>query len=358
MLAQFQSLYPEGSIISELIQIHHNKYIVRVNVQIKGVTRVTGMAAAETIEMAEDRARERALMVLKKASLQETSSQDNSANLSLQGQGVQVQSHRFDTTETLDQLSVKQVTAKQEGTTETAKTVNQSSAQEESIAKAPIPKEAVARFESIHSDSQLTTTATGTNTAQAKEESNTAIPVSSHPSSRFTVNSNIPPQEIKQSKQINQSDFDSQGVTNNSQFQFDSPLGDDGTGSSENQADINQLPLMSSTNVQSFMSPSHLPPEEEQEVTASIKKKPTKTSKKKTEPKDSTSTQPKSLLDPIAEIDVEMRRLGWTREQGREHLIQTYGKRARSLLTDEQLLEFLEYLKSQPTPLDPLDPGF
>ena len=64
MLAQFQSLYPTGSLTTELLEIHHGKYIVRSNVQIEGVTRATGMAAADTIEEAEDRSRARALMVL------------------------------------------------------------------------------------------------------------------------------------------------------------------------------------------------------------------------------------------------------------------------------------------------------
>ncbi|MBN3897346.1 MAG: hypothetical protein HWQ41_19320 [Nostoc sp. NOS(2021)] len=46
--------------------------------------------------------------------------------------------------------------------------------------------------------------------------------------------------------------------------------------------------------------------------------------------------------------DAEMQRLSWTTEQGREHLIKTYGKRGRSLLTEEELVDFLNYLKSQP----------
>ncbi|WP_414572058.1 hypothetical protein [Nostoc sp. CCY 9925] len=35
-------------------------------------------------------------------------------------------------------------------------------------------------------------------------------------------------------------------------------------------------------------------------------------------------------------IDFEMQRLGWTTDQGREHLIKTYGKRSRSLLTNKK----------------------
>jgi hypothetical protein len=66
------------------------------------------------------------------------------------------------------------------------------------------------------------------------------------------------------------------------------------------------------------------------------------------------------LSDVIAKTDVEMERLGWTPQQGREFLIQTYGKRGRTLLTEEELLDFLQHLQSNPTPppefleIDPL----
>ena len=75
-----------------------------------------------------------------------------------------------------------------------------------------------------------------------------------------------------------------------------------------------------------------------------------KTKRKKYEPID--------LSDVIAQTDVEMERLGWTPQQGREYLIQTYGKRGRTLLTEEELLDFLQHLESIPTPgfseVDPL----
>ncbi|MHC5935380.1 hypothetical protein [Nostoc sp.] len=51
----------------------------------------------------------------------------------------------------------------------------------------------------------------------------------------------------------------------------------------------------------------------------------------------------------IAQIDVEMQRLGWTMEQRREHLKKNYEKRSLTLLTEVELLDFLQYLASQPT---------
>lgn len=63
--------------------------------------------------------------------------------------------------------------------------------------------------------------------------------------------------------------------------------------------------------------------------------------------------EPVNFSEVIFQTDVEMQRLGWTPEQGREHLKKNYGKRGRTLLTEEELLDFFQYLASQPTP--PLD---
>ncbi len=60
-------------------------------------------------------------------------------------------------------------------------------------------------------------------------------------------------------------------------------------------------------------------------------------------------TEVVDYAEVVATIDSEMTRLGWDRERGERHLIEQYGLRSRIKLSDEQLLEFLEYLKSQPT---------
>ena len=49
----------------------------------------------------------------------------------------------------------------------------------------------------------------------------------------------------------------------------------------------------------------------------------------------------------IDETTIEMKRLSWTQEQGRKYLLETYGKKSRHLLSDEELIEFLEHLKAQ-----------
>ncbi|MBD2449452.1 hypothetical protein H6G76_20255 [Nostoc sp. FACHB-152] len=58
------------------------------------------------------------------------------------------------------------------------------------------------------------------------------------------------------------------------------------------------------------------------------------------------------LAKVLPKTDAQMQRLGLSVEWGRNYLIKTYGKRSRVLLTEEELLDFLHYLESQPTPID------
>lgn len=57
---------------------------------------------------------------------------------------------------------------------------------------------------------------------------------------------------------------------------------------------------------------------------------------------------PRDLSYVIKGTNDQIRRLGWTVEQVKEHLLKTYGKRARTLLNEQELVSFLTYLKSQP----------
>jgi hypothetical protein len=68
------------------------------------------------------------------------------------------------------------------------------------------------------------------------------------------------------------------------------------------------------------------------------------------EPVSDVAMPPMDLSDVIAQTSVELKRLGWTEPQGRKHLQQTYNKRSRQQLTDDELLDFLKYLQTQPSP--------
>ena len=59
---------------------------------------------------------------------------------------------------------------------------------------------------------------------------------------------------------------------------------------------------------------------------------------------------PINLSDVIAQTDIELRRLGWSVEVGREYLGKTYNKRSRHELSEEELIQFLCHLEGLPAP--------
>ncbi|AFY33442.1 hypothetical protein [Calothrix sp. PCC 7507] len=294
MLAQFQSLYPNGSIISELVQIFQGKYIVRVSVQIENVTRATGMAAAETVEVAEDLARSRALMIL----------------------GI-------------------------------------GNAPGETVTFSPKPISQVQINPALNTGSGLNESAYSSAKNGDFVSDNWPAASSQEASVPPFSGKNIKPEPVivEPEKKVIETHSTSQNDNYSQDFsqplslypdrkpQFDNPVETIGINSG-NEPET-QLSLgMTASNVTPF-TPRNYSSSEDVDT-------PTGTSKKK---KKST---PVDLSDVIAKTDVELQRLGWTPEQGREHLIKTYGKRGRTLLTEDELYGFLKYLESQPTPIDPL----
>ena len=48
-------------------------------------------------------------------------------------------------------------------------------------------------------------------------------------------------------------------------------------------------------------------------------------------------------------LDKEAERTGWTLSKFKKYVLRKYGKKSRYLMTDEQLWELYDYLKSLPT---------
>jgi hypothetical protein len=85
----------------------------------------------------------------------------------------------------------------------------------------------------------------------------------------------------------------------------------------------------------------NFPPEDVQEAIAPAKPEPSMT-----------IALPYDRSDDIAKIEVEMGRLGWSKRKGASYLEETYGKRTRQELSDDELMEFLQFLEEQPTSKD------
>lgn len=64
VLKQFRDRFPAATITSDLLMVHGDQFIVKVTVQTQEAGTVSGMAADIAVEVAEDRARQRALQSL------------------------------------------------------------------------------------------------------------------------------------------------------------------------------------------------------------------------------------------------------------------------------------------------------
>ncbi|HYX13838.1 MAG TPA: hypothetical protein VE944_05595 [Nostoc sp.] len=292
MLAQFQSLYPKGSLISELVQIFQGKYIVRASVQIEGVTRATGMAAAETVEAAEDQARTRALIVLGITNTPQ--------------QSVAFSSNPIPPVQLNPSLNTKG------GLNESAA---YSSAKDQDFVSSQWP---------VVSDKEIS--------IPSSKVRNIKPEVVTNNNEQYGYSSGTSLLSDNYSQDLGQN-FP---ATPNKELEFDPPV-ENLEITFDNQVENQTFPGISANNVTPFTPRSYSPQEDIATPPVTGKRK------KKAEPVD--------LSDVIAKTDVELQRLGWTPEQGREHLIETYGKRGRTLLTEEELHGFLKYLQSQPDPI-------
>ncbi len=296
MLNQFRHHYPQGTIFSELINIDRGLYIVKVSLQDRNLVLGTGFAAAETIEKAEDRARERALMTL---NLEKTN----------------------DTTQQQPQVNIPNEIAPQPAKNVVELQDSQQVAIPENLEKKAIqaPQE-VLSYNSAVTNSSLETNNYPVAIAQKQSVGAIAKPINQPepiedilpPQSQETTSVEETPTDIFEQPQT-------PSVEETPTDIFEQPQ----TPSvEETQTNIFEQPLT--------FSPVETTPEEIIEETA-----------------EETTIQ-LDFNDIKHKTDLEMKRLGWTKEQGRDYLLGTYGKRSRLHLTDEELLEFWRYLETLP----------
>jgi hypothetical protein len=331
MFAQFQSKYPFSSLTSELVEIFQGKYIVRAIVQIEGVIRATGMAASETIEDAEDKARVRALMVLEiSLESQKTPVITPEPNLPQPAPASLNQPVYIETMFVPGKSEAKPQEVSQ------GLPVNNNSPL---TAKSEVKPQEVSQGLPVNNNSPVTP-----KSEVKPQEIPQPLPTNNQQlqfDSYITAKNEVKPQEIPQSLPTNNYQTSKEKPQ---QPQFLSASVEERSMMFDNLPEENLIPGITSNNVTPFIPRSF---DSTEDVTPQAT---TSKGKKKSEHED--------LSDPIAKIGVEMDRLDWSIEQGREHLKKTYNKRARSLLNDEELIDFLRFLESQPTPPAPVDPGF
>jgi hypothetical protein len=268
MFSQFRVHYPKGSLLTELSAIDHGKYIVRCLVQVEGTTLVTALAAAQTVELAEDQARSRALAIL--------------------GIDPTTASTGEEKTSVVDRVVLNPQTP------------------------TPIPSAALPS-ESLYQP----------------------------PSNRFPE-----PSSVEETSSLSSLDLNREEVTERAGKA--AWIADEMTVTDEPSTEVSTL--------QEVENPLWMT--EKKSSQTQLEDTPVRSStqsKRKLEEETSTTKAPETPIDfsdIIARTNVELKRLGWTTQKGKDYLLQTYGKRSRQLLSDAELLDFLHHLESEPTPED------
>jgi hypothetical protein len=274
MFTQFRDRYPNGSLVTELSAIDHGKYIVRCLVQVGGTTLVTALAAAETVELAEDQARSRVLAILGIDSTTIPEEEETSLVATEAPTSVVTPNNSTSTAFSVDPGVAPATLTASLGQTQPT-----------------LFPEAVRTSE--------------TNSLSVSEQNNDDIVAGT--ATRSLLVDEVPFTEEFPSPEVETFHEIDTGLIKAEKM---------------SSTPLNSQPVTSYSQSELETATSAMP---------------------------ATST-PIDFSDIIARTNVELKRLGWTNQQGRDYLVQTYGKRSRQLLTDDELLDFLHHLESEPSP--------
>ncbi len=289
MFDRFWQQYPQGSILSDLVQIHEDLYVVKVTLASGGQPLVATLAAADRLETAESEAREHAMQIL--------------------GCG-----------ETVAALPPEAISLP-EGSTNAAPEIEL----EPRLWPEPTPAQSAPATQPSHPE------------PIAQENSVVAAPASTETIAEPLTTKEpeklpVDPEPIDESASLPSADLSMEPSSSN--------------GSTPAQPEIIAPALL-----EPEVSPAPRVSEE------SIVATPAKTRSKKApappveSPLPATPSDevaPLSVTDIIPLINMELKRLNWSREQGRDYMVSLYNKRASSLLSDEELFGLLQHLRDEP----------
>jgi hypothetical protein len=330
LTAQLHARYPAASLIAEFVTIHQERFVVRALVQVGGMILATGMATADDIEQAEDRAKARALMALG------ISNFTPSIPASPSTYSVSTASPSVSTASPFPPPSgfnpVPDLTAS---------------------GSLPSPV-AEGLFDASTESSQVPQKVDTARSAPTQ-------PVPAQPASPTTSASFTPLSHWESEQTPYKLDHEPEHYGTDRYEFVPSTLEDHPSPADqpENEAVLPHPPLVEPS---LGAPPAQTAPATEADAEIGILSpepaQPSgstgkgKSAKRKSEPAEPAPAIPEAndRSAEIAKIGLEMKRLGWTTEQGRNYLKRTYGKRSRQELDDSELMDFLRYLEVQISP--------
>jgi uncharacterized protein YpbB len=372
MFNEFRRCYPQGSVISELIEIHEKSYIVKVLAKVEGITLISSFGSGETVEIAEDKAR---LRLFESLDLTKIVFDHGEIEVNKIPQKEILQSTPSQTLTLVDPLATKteikfdSVTSNLEISIADDKNKPKT---EQTLFDLPSETNPIVEEETLKESSKVKSNKTKKdkkikNNSEELLETNFVNSEIKDLSPTLELETVIIKEEIKSvevtENVINLSekklDFGAILTKTDEELKRLGWTGEQGKkylietyGKRSRQVlDDNQL-LEFLHYLQSLPSAIITPENEELESKSELETVTIKEEIKPVEVTENVINLPEKKLDfgeILAKTDEELKRLGWTGEQGKKYLIETYGKRSRQVLDDNQLLEFLHYLQSLPS---------
>ncbi len=341
VLQQLRSLYPTGCLLADLVQIHQDQFVVRAVVQVDTMTLVTALASASTIEVAEDRARTRVLEALGVNSTSGSSSLSSSLPIAspIVSEGASSESEPTIELDAEEMADEKGGSPKVE-TTSVSKATKRKPKATPAVAEAVVEKLAVNLFDTTIPEVIEPEAVTIVNGPEFSLEPIAESPIPPvapvveaivEPIVEAAVEPTIAPvieaiAPVSVQAAVEMATEPEELESVEMSFEVEEVY--------EYTYEGEEIPLEATTPTLGRSETIEVAPLPVVVPAAPI-------------------DYGLDLSDAIAQIGMEIDRIGWTKKQGSAYLQQTYGKRTRAELTETELFGFLSYLKSMPAKLQP-----
>jgi hypothetical protein len=319
---RFRQQYPQGSIVSDLVQIHGDQYVVKVSISVAGNILVACLAADANLTLAEQRATEQALAILGVTSIAVVNDAV-SANVvtSIASEANQNNLIVSDINDPVQSLSPQSI----------------ASSKNEAIEPA---NSKVQRLPDLPADMTAVQSADPIEPPIITEIAVIDIPeISTSEVTEYPV-------EFYDQPTVPEPDEDIISTFNNGKMavadSIELPIPEESVPTVAVVEPIVVEPVVKSNRTKKAAvipepAPENIPeplPPAKMEVPWDDQITPV-------------AEPPLSVTDMIPLINMELKRLGWSKERGRDYMVSLYNKRASALLSDEELFGLLQHLKAE-----------
>jgi hypothetical protein len=307
---RFRQQYPQGSIISDLVQIHGDQYVVKVSVSLENTVLVSTLAVDANLMLAENRAMERALTILGIRDSQQPAHEP--VNLTV----TPLPDLPKSLTNSVEQLEV-------------------------SIASEPVTSNTVSSSLPEPVITLVETTESPIVIEEIPLPSVPVVPAAESVKIQAGVASGISEQPMKfdTAPSFPEPDAEITIPTTNGKVAVDSAPPE-----IPETSPVPEVPAAKSSRTKkATTTPDPLPTVIVEEATLDETTVPI------------ASLAPKAITEPLLSvtdmipmINMELKRLGWSKERGRDYMVSLYNKRASALLSDDELFGLLQHLQAEP----------